>query len=99
MKFSNISCPRLEVYHTFPKNVLRWVKNLMNNKAYDYCKKSLPLLRNELLNICASYSLNYIDFYSVTENTNQLSNLQLDGIHFNPEGQNLLFETAKKYLN
>lgn len=91
----------IEIYIGIPPNIIPEMANklFMKCDAYDYCKKSLPLLRNELLNICDSYSLNYIDFYSVTENTNQLSNLYLDGIHFNPEGQNLLFETAKKYLN
>ena len=91
----------IEVYIGIPPNIIPEMANklFMRCDTYDYCKESLPLLRNELLNLCNSYSLKYLDFYSLTENTSELSNLYLDGIHFNPEGQNLLFETAKQLFN
>lgn len=88
----------IEVYIGIPPNIIPEMAHelFMKCDTYDYCKENLPLLRNELLNLCNSYSLKYIDFYSLTENAKELSNLYLDGIHLNPQGQNLLFKTAKK---
>ncbi len=88
-------------YIGIPPNIIPEMANklFMKCDTYDYCKENLILLRKELLNLCKLYSINYIDFYSITENTNKISNLYLDGIHFNPQGQELLFETAKKYFN
>lgn len=88
----------IEVYIGIPPNIIPEMANelFMKCDTYDYCNESLPLLRNELLNLCNFYSLKYIDFYSLTENAKELSNLYLDGIHLNPQGQNLLFKTAKK---
>lgn len=90
----------IKVYIGIPPNIIPEMANklFMRCDTYNYCNESLPLLRNELLNLCNSYSLKYIDFYSITENTKQLSKLYLDGIHFNPEGHDLLFETAKNTL-
>ena len=91
----------IKVHIGIPPNIIPEMANklFMRCDTYDYCKESLPLLRNELLNLCNSYSLKYIDFYSITENSKQLSNLYLYGIHFNPKGQDLLFEAAKKLFN
>lgn len=88
----------IEVYIGIPPNIIPEMANelFMKCDTYDYCNENLPLLRNELLNLCNFYSLKYIDFYSLTENVKELSNLYLDGIHLNPQGQNLLFKTAKK---
>lgn len=91
----------IEVYIGIPPNIIPEMANklFMRCDTYDYCKESLPLLRNELLNLCNTYSLKYLDFYSLTENAKELSNLYLDGIHFNPEGQSLLFEKSKQLFN
>ena len=91
----------IKTYIGIPPNIIPQMANklFMKCDTYDYCKENLILLRKELLNLCKLYSINYIDFYSITENTNKISNLYLDGIHFNPQGQELLFETAKKYFN
>ena len=50
------------------------------------------------MNIYCKDSLKYIDFYLSTENTKEISNLYLDGIHFNPLGQDLLLKIAKKHF-
>lgn len=90
----------IKTYIGIPPNIIPEMANklFMKCDTYDYCKENLILLRKELLNLCKLYSINYIDFYSITENTNKISNLYLDGIHFNPQGQELLFETAKNTL-
>ena len=87
----------IKVLIGIPPNIIPEMANtlFMRCDTYDYCKENLALLRKEILNLCTKYSLKYIDFYSATEDTKGISNLYLDGIHFNPLGQDLLFETAK----
>ena len=61
----------------------------------DYCHKNLEVLRMELINLCNSYNLKYIDFYEAS-NSNLGNNILMDGIHFNPKGQDILFNKAKE---
>ena len=91
----------IEVYIGIPPNIIPEMANkiFIQSDTYYYCKENLSLLRNQLLNLCKFYSLKYIDFYSLTENVEEVYNLYLDGIHFNPEGQNLLFKAAKELFN
>ncbi|WP_195988717.1 GDSL-type esterase/lipase family protein [Clostridium sp. D53t1_180928_C8] len=88
----------IKVLIGIPPNIIPEMANtlFMRCDAYDYCKENLPLLRKEILNLCTKYSLKYIDFYSITENTKEISNLYLDGIHFKPLGQDLLLKAAKQ---
>lgn len=81
-----------------PPTIIPEVANrlFMKCDTYEYCQKSLPLLRNELIDLCNTYSLNYIDFYSTILNSKDKASLYLDGIHFTPLGQDLLFEEALK---
>ena len=57
----------IKVHIGIPPNIIPEMANklFMRCDTYDYCNESLPLLRNELLNLCNSYSLKYIDFYSM----------------------------------
>ena len=41
------------------------------------------------------YNLKYIDFYEAS-NSNLGNNILMDGIHFNPKGQDILFNKAKE---
>ena len=71
----------------------------MPSTTYDYCeKKNLPLLRKEMLSLCLSYNIKYIDFYSITQTVNEHTNLYIDGIHFSRKGQDLLLQKAKNYF-
>ena len=70
----------------------------MPSTTYDYCEKNLPLLRKEMLNLCLSYNIKYIDFYSITQTANEHPNLYIDGIHFSRKGQDLLLQKAKNYF-
>ena len=67
----------------------------MPSLTYDYCHKNLEVLRMELINLCNSYNLKYIDFYEAS-NSNLGNNILMDGIHFNPKGQDILFNKAKE---
>ncbi|MGL5378701.1 GDSL-type esterase/lipase family protein [Clostridium sp.] len=61
--------------------------------TYLYCEKNLPILREQIIKLSNNYNLKYIDFYSLTL-ANIKNNIFLDGIHLNPEGQNLLYKEA-----
>ena len=91
----------IDVIIGIPPNIIPEVANrlFMKCDTYDYCKDNLPVLRELLINLCNTYSLKYIDFYEVTQNTDNIENLYLDGIHLNPHGQDLLLKTAQKYFN
>lgn len=86
----------IQVTIGIPPNIIPEVANklFMSCDTYNYCKESLPLLRNQLLELCNAYSLKYIDFYTVTSDAESKKSLYLDGIHFNPLGQDLLLKTA-----
>lgn len=91
----------IEVIIGIPPNIIPEVANrlFMKCDTYNYCKESLPILRDLLIELCNTYSLKYIDFYEVTQNTDNIEILYLDGIHFNPQGQDLLFKTAQQHFN
>lgn len=69
----------------------------MESHTYDYCKNSLPLLRQELISLCKTYNCNYIDFYTLTNN-NIDNNIYLDGVHLNPTGQELILKEFFKNI-
>lgn len=68
----------------------------MPSPHYNYCNEMLPILRNELIKLCNSYKVKFIDFYTETKNTD--NNIFSDGIHLNPLGQSLLYKCAKEVL-
>ncbi len=72
-------------------------KLFMAFNTYDYCNNQLPSLRNELITLCLNQSLDYIDFYTLTNNYKN-ENIFLDGIHLNPKGQLLMYNLAKEYF-
>lgn len=59
---------------------------------YDYAEKELLTLKTELINLCEKYKLEFINFYDLTSNQD---NIYLDGIHLNSSGHELLY---KKWL-
>ncbi|MDS0528108.1 GDSL-type esterase/lipase family protein [Clostridium sp. SHJSY1] len=61
----------------------------MPSSLYTYLESSLPLLRKKIINLCNTYSIKYIDFYSLTLN-NIEKNIFVDGIHLNSLGNNLM---------
>ena len=85
----------------FPPNIIPHLANklFMKCATYDYCQDNLPRLKESLLNLCNKYSLDYIDFYSATIDANEHEYLYVDGIHFSPEGHDLLVETAENKFN
>lgn len=67
----------------------------MESPTYDYCKASLPILRENIISLCNNYSCKYVDFYSLTKN-NIKSNIYLDGIHLNLKGHQLMLKEFLK---
>lgn len=60
----------------------------MPSLTYDYCEKTLPILRDELIKLTKIYNITYIDFYTLTNNKKDIF---IDGIHFNEAGHHLLY--------
>ncbi len=58
---------------------------------YELVENNLIILREQLINLCLKYNIKYIDFYSLTSGKTEL---YLDGIHLNKEGNQALFNTA-----
>ncbi len=69
----------------------------MESPTYDYCKKSLPILKEKLISLCDNYGCDYVDFYSLTKNNIQ-KNIYVDGIHLNPQGQQLILNEFLKNI-
>lgn len=57
---------------------------------YKYTEESLPELRAQIISICNKFNVYYIDFYNLTLNN---ESLYLDGVHLNPEGHRIMFES------
>ena len=64
---------------------------------YDYCINNLPLLRDELINLCNKYSINYVDLYSLTIK-NIDKDIYIDGIHLNSKGNDLILNAILKLI-
>jgi lysophospholipase L1-like esterase len=59
---------------------------------YDYAEKELLSLKTELITLCEKYELQFINFYDLTLNKD---NIYLDGIHLTSLGHELMH---KKWL-
>ncbi|MGL5152022.1 MAG: GDSL-type esterase/lipase family protein [Clostridium sp.] len=74
-----------------PSIIPEMAQNLfMPSPFYNYCKEQLSLLRNECKNLCDYYNISFVDFYTPTLYSTE--NIFSDGIHFNLNGQNLLYK-------
>ena len=73
-------------------------KLFLPSEFYSYCTENLPVLREELIKLCNSYSITYADFYSLT-NSNIDNNIYVDGVHLNSPGNNLLLKELLKIMN
>lgn len=73
-------------------------KLFMPSSTYDYCEANLPKLREELISICKNYNVKYIDFYNMSLGI-EPKKIFVDGIHFNEEGNKLVFSEFIKVLN
>ena len=90
---------KIEVILGIPPDIISNDANKLFMKCdnYPYCEENLPLLRNELIKLSKKYNLKYIDFYTITNiSKKNNSDIYLDGIHLNPNGQKILFQEAKK---
>lgn len=72
-------------------------KLFMPTSTYTYCKKQLPILKDELISLCNKYNCSYIDFFTLSE-ANINCNIFLDGIHLTPAGHDLLYKNSISYF-
>ena len=70
----------------------------MPSQFYSYCEKSLPLLKEGLINLSQKYFIKYVNFYDITL-MQQNNNIFLDGIHLNFLGNSLMAEEVSKVLS
>lgn len=62
---------------------------------YSYAENQLLKLKEELLKLCTKYKINYIDFYELTLNRNDI---YLDGLHLTSLGHELMYKEALDQL-
>ncbi|MGL4570247.1 MAG: SGNH/GDSL hydrolase family protein [Clostridium sp.] len=82
-----------------PPIILRsMAENLfMESNYYKNCEESLPILRNELINLNKKYPFKYVDLYELTKNHIN-ERIFLDGIHLNALGNDLIFKAIVDVL-
>ena len=82
-----------------PPIILRSIaENLfMESNYYKNCEESLPILRNELINLNKKYPFKYVDLYELTKNHIN-ERIFLDGIHLNALGNDLIFKAIVDVL-
>lgn len=61
------------------------------SNLYSYAEKELLTLSNRIIELCNNYKIDYIDFYDLLLNEN---NIYLDGIHLTPAGHELMYKEA-----
>lgn len=66
-------------------------KLFMPSMNYDYAKDKLVLLRDELIKLCNSSEIPYVDFYTLTKD-NIVNDIYIDGIHLNEKGHEMMFD-------
>lgn len=68
------------------------------SSLYSSCAESLPILKQNIVELCTYKSVKTIDFYNLTlKNINK--NIYLDGIHLNFPGNTLLLNQVLKVMN
>ena len=89
-----------EVFIGIPPSIIKEMANklFIPSPFYSYCENSLPLLRTELIKLCNTYNVNFLDFYSITKEIID-KNIYTDGIHLNFLGNTLLLNKALNTFN
>ena len=62
---------------------------------YSYTESELLKLKYELIKLCNNYKIQFINFYDLTLDKN---NIYLDGIHLTSLGHELLYKEALRYF-
>ncbi|MBN7574648.1 MULTISPECIES: GDSL-type esterase/lipase family protein [Clostridium] len=79
-----------------PKIIGQMANSLFSpSHLYSYAEKELPYLKDELINLSNKYNLQFINFYDLTFNRDDI---YLDGIHMNSLGHHLMYENALHYF-
>lgn len=89
-----------EVFIGIPPYIIKEMANklFIPSPFYSYCEESLPILRIQLINLCNSYNIKYLDLYMLTkENINK--KIYIDGIHLNFLGNTLILNKALNTFN
>jgi lysophospholipase L1-like esterase len=63
---------------------------------YSYAEKEIVVLKNELIKLCNTYEMQFINFYDLTLNKD---NIYLDGIHLTTFGHELMYQKCLATFN
>lgn len=62
-----------------------------SSHLYTYAENELIILKNKLIELCANYKVEFINFYDLTLDKN---NIYLDGLHLTSSGHELMYKEA-----
>ena len=86
-----------EIIIGIPPKIIGQMANTLFSPShlYDYAEKEILVLKNELIKLCDNYKLQFINFYDLTCDKNDI---YLDGLHLTSYGHELMYKEALTYF-
>ena len=86
-----------EIIIGIPPKIIGQMANALFSPShlYAYAEKELLTLKNELIKLCINYGIQFINFYDLTLDKNDI---YLDGIHLTSLGHELVYKEALLYF-
>jgi GDSL-like Lipase/Acylhydrolase. len=86
-----------EIIIGIPPKILGQMANVLfsSSHLYAYAEKELLTLKNELIELCINYGIQFINFYDLTLDKHDI---YLDGIHLTSLGHELMYKEALLYF-
>ena len=86
-----------EIIIGIPPKIIGQMANALFSPShlYAYAETELLSLKDELIKLCINYEIQFINFYDLTINENDV---YLDGIHLTSLGHELLYKEALRYF-
>ena len=86
-----------EIIIGIPPKIIGQMANALFSPShlYAYAERELLSLKDELIKLCINYEIQFINFYDLTINENDV---YLDGIHLTSLGHELLYKEALRYF-
>lgn len=82
-----------EIIIGIPPKIIGQIANqlFLPSHLYSYAENELLILKTKLIKLCIDYEIQFINFYDLTLDKNDL---YLDGIHLNSAGHEFMFKEA-----
>jgi acyl-CoA thioesterase-1 len=87
-----------EIIIGIPPKIIGEMANTLFSPShlYAYAEKEIAVLKNELIKLCSTYEIQFINFYDLTLNND---NIYLDGIHLTTFGHELMYKKCLATFN